>query len=109
MAVILGSAFGADLPQKLKLERIEIRTSWGVQTLFQTERWGRQAYVLFRHGVPHQLLPHQINYRAQAQALKQVNCGALLVTSSVGVLDAALPVFKPMLLTDLMMPVEASI
>ena len=30
--------------------------------------------------------------------------GALLVTSSVGVLDAALPVFKPMLLTDLMMP-----
>jgi purine nucleoside phosphorylase len=92
------------MPKTLDLERIEIRTQWGLQALFRTERYGRPAYVLFRHGVPHHLLPHQINYRAQAQALEQVNCGALLVTSSVGVLDAALPVFKPMLLTDLMMP-----
>ena len=104
VAVILGSAFGADMPKALNLERIEIRTKWGLQALFRTERYDRAAYVLFRHGVPHQLLPHQINYRAQAQALEQLNCGALLVTSSVGVLDAALPVFKPMLVTDLMMP-----
>ena len=34
------------------LERIEIRTPWGLQALFRTERYGRPAYVLFRHGLP---------------------------------------------------------
>ena len=104
VAVILGSAFGADMPRAQNLERFEIHTRWGEQVLFRTRRHGRPAYVLFRHGVPHQLLPNQINYRAQAEALRQVSCGALLATSSVGVLDTALPIFKPMLLTDLIMP-----
>jgi 5'-methylthioadenosine phosphorylase len=104
VAVILGSAFQDSIPRALDLERIEIQTSWGMQALYQVKNHQRPAYLLFRHGLPHRLLPNQINYRSQARALKQVDCGALLVTSSVGVLDADLPLFKPMLLTDLMMP-----
>jgi len=103
VAVILGSAFQDSIPQALKLEQVEIQTAWGMQALYRVKNHQRPAYLLFRHGFPHQLLPNQINYRAQAQALKQVDCGALLVTSSVGVMDSALPLFKPMLLTDLMM------
>ncbi len=103
VAVILGSAFQVSMPEALNLERIEIQNAWGVQALYHAKDFQHPAYLLFRHGLPHRLLPHQINYRSQAQALKQVDCGALLVTSSVGVMDSDLPLFKPMLLTDLMM------
>jgi len=58
--------------------------------------------VLFRHGVPHRCLPNQIPYRAQALALHAAGCRSLLVTSSVGVLDPALPLDVPLLLTDLL-------
>ena len=103
VAVILGSAFQDSMPQALNLQRIEIQTAWGKQALYHAKDFLRPAYILFRHGLPHQLLPNQINYRSQAQALEKVDCGALLITSSVGVMDSDLPLFEPMLLSDLMM------
>jgi 5'-methylthioadenosine phosphorylase len=104
VAVILGSAFGAETLGGLTLERRDVTTPWGPQTLYRVARMERPAYVLFRHGSPHRLLPNQINYRAQAAALRTVGCGALLVTSSVGVLDPALPLFRLLLVDDLLMP-----
>lgn len=103
IAVIVGSAFTEKLSSDLELSPQEITTPWGKQELYQIKNLDRPAYLLFRHGIPHQLLPNQINYRAQARALKEVNCGALMVTSSVGVLDANLPLYRPLLVTDLMM------
>ena len=47
-------------------------------------------------------LPNHIPYRAQAWAFREVNCQALLVTSSVGVLDASLPLFEPLLVGDIL-------
>lgn len=104
IAVILGSAFGKQHPEELKLTRHEIETPWGMQLVFQTDRTDHPAYLIFRHGIPHRLLPNQINYRAQAWALKHLQCAGLLVTSSVGVLDRNLPLYRPMFLTDLLMP-----
>jgi len=105
IAVILGSAFGESIPKKLDMQQIAIDTRWGKQPLFARKSDGdRNIYALIRHGSPHRLLPNQINYRAQAAALKAVDCGALLINSSVGVLDSDLPLFKPMLLTDQLMP-----
>ncbi|MDX1638260.1 MAG: hypothetical protein R3281_09835 [Balneolaceae bacterium] len=105
VAVILGSAFEKSIPEALDMEPVEIETKWGTQVLFTTSTaGGREVYALIRHGVPHRLLPNQINYRAQAAALKQVNCGALLINSSVGVLNPDLPLYTPMLLGDLLMP-----
>lgn len=103
IAVIVGSAFTEKFSPDLELSRQEITTPWGKQELYQIKNLNRPAYLLFRHGVPHQFLPNQINYRAQATALKEVNCGALMVTSSVGILDANLPLYRPLLVTDLMM------
>ena len=103
VAAILGSAFSASLPGELDLTPKEIETEWGSQTLYRLDGPGRPAYVLFRHGLPHRLLPNQINYRAQAAALKAVGCEALLVTSSVGVLDADVPLNRPLLIDDLLM------
>jgi len=105
VALILGSAFEGSFAGELNLMAHEIHTEFGTVTIHQTTlRSDRNAYVLFRHGLPHRLLPNQINYRAQALALKNLNCGALLINSSVGVMDAGLPLYKPMLVTDLMMP-----
>lgn len=105
VAIILGSAFSNEIPQELDMQAIEIDTRWGTQTIYGgTAKSGRKMYALIRHGSPHRLLPHQINYRAQAAALKAVNCGALVINSSVGVLDGELPLFEPLLLTDQLMP-----
>jgi len=105
LAIILGSAFENDFASKLKLTRENVKTPWGDVILHRSAlRQNRPAYILFRHGLPHTLLPNQINYRAQTAALRQVHCGALLINSSVGVLDPDLPVYKPMLVTDLLMP-----
>jgi purine nucleoside phosphorylase len=103
VAAILGSAFQDALPEKLNLRPVEVETAWGRQTLHRVTDVDRPAYALFRHGLPHRLLPNQINYRAQAAALKEVGCGALLVTSSVGVLDADVPIYQPLLVEDLIM------
>ncbi len=103
VAAILGSAFHT-LTGSLNLTCVEVDTPWGTQPLHQVADTERPAYVLFRHGIPHRLLPNQINYRAQAAALHEVGCGVLLVTSSVGVLDANVPLYTPLLVRDLIMP-----
>ena len=103
VAAILGSAYQDALPEQVNLRPVEVETAWGRQTMHRVTDGDRPAYVLFRHGLPHRLLPNQINYRAQAAALKEVGCGALLVTSSVGVLDAEVPIYQPLLVEDLIM------
>lgn len=103
VAAILGSAFSESLPEVLDLESRVIETEWGEQTLYRVGGSERPAYVLFRHGMPHRLLPNQINYRAQAAALEEVDCQSLLVTSSVGVLDPDTPIYRPLLVKDVIM------
>ena len=103
IAIILGSAFSTTSLKEYQISEEAIPTPYGNQKLYKVTGLARPAYLLFRHGLPHSLLPNQINYRAQASALKQVDCGALLVTSSVGVMDKDLPLFQPMLVDDLIM------
>ncbi len=98
--VILGSAFsGAQDFPGLRSETVE--TARGPVTLHREPQ--SDGLLLFRHGLPHARLPNQIDYRAQALALQAVGCHALLVTSSVGVLDPSVPLYQPMLLKDLLM------
>ncbi len=106
IAVILGSAFSESPPQGVELDPIEVSTPWGTVVLYEAKRLRRseRAFVIFRHGIPHDTLPHQVNYRAYAFALKRVKCQALLVTSSVGVLDPRVPLDQPLLIADLLMP-----
>ena len=102
IAIILGSAFDK-MPQWLSLQTQKFSTPYGEAILHLVPDTDPVAYVLFRHGVPHTYLPNQIPYRANAWALKEVNCGALVVTSSVGVTDPDLPIFQPLLVNDLIM------
>lgn len=106
VAVILGSAFdvGAD-EAGWRLVPEVFRTPFGEAVLHRVEAPAREdgvgTWALLRHGRPHGLLPNQINYRANAWALGEVGCGALLVTSSVGVLTAELPLNVPMWVEDI--------
>jgi len=102
VAVILGSAFGVETLAELELEPVQIGTRHGPAVLHRAAGGERPAWVLFRHGLPHRWLPNQIPYRAHAAALAEVGCGALLVTSSVGVLDPELPLNLPLLVGDLL-------
>ncbi len=99
-AAILGSAF-ADHDTLGLLQVVQIDTPAGPAVLHRDPETG--GYVLFRHGRPHRWLPNQVPYRAHAWALRRVGVKALLVTSSVGVLDREVPLFQPHLLGDLLM------
>lgn len=104
VAVILGSAFDGACLEDLELTPEEVATAHGPVTLYRSGLGSRPAYALYRHGLPHRWLPHQVPFRAHAAALAAVGCGALLVTSSVGVLDPAVPLGRPLLVGDLLMP-----
>jgi len=105
VAAILGSAFAHRPPEEIELEEVRIETPWGAHPLFRVREGGgeRAAWVAYRHGLPHRHLPHEIPYRAQAWALGEVGCEALLVTSSVGVLRSGIPLGKLLLVDDLVM------
>lgn len=103
-AVILGSAFSAPTLHGEPLRPVVVDTAEGPVTLYALDGGPRPAYALFRHGLPHRHLPHHIPWRAHALALKAVGCDALLITSSVGVLTAELPLFEPVVVSDLLMP-----
>jgi 5'-methylthioadenosine phosphorylase len=102
IAIIVGSAYNK-MPYWLSLQARQFSTPYGEATLYHMPDSDPDAYVLFRHGVPHKYLPNQIPFRAHTWALKEVNCGALVVTSSVGVTDPNLPLFQPLLVSDLIM------
>ena len=104
VAVILGSAFDTDFLDHFENDPIHIESPFGRAQIHRFKGARRPAYALFRHGLPHRLLPNQINYLANAWALRHLSCGALLVNSSVGVLDPAIPLNRPMLVSDLYMP-----
>lgn len=101
VAVILSSAF--DDFDGLG-EPITVETPHGRQVVYPYHRADRPAYAIFRHGRPHRLLPNHIDWRAQAAALKMLNVGALLITSSVGVLRQDVPLNVALVVTDLLMP-----
>jgi len=104
VAVIVGSAYGLEQANDAPLEIVTVDTPLGPHTLYRRTDLSRDAWVAFRHERPHRLLPHQIPYRRQAAALKAVGCGALLVTSSVGVMDPEVPILTPLWVQDLLMP-----
>ncbi len=105
VAVILGSAYRDRGPAGLPLVPRTVSTRFGDHELFAVDAdLPRPAFVVFRHGQPHRWLPHQIPWRRQAAALAALDVGALLVTSSVGVLDGGVPLHRPLLVSDLLMP-----
>ncbi|WP_268796838.1 S-methyl-5'-thioinosine phosphorylase [Pseudomonas huanghezhanensis] len=75
-----------------QLEGLTIRQSLPVNTPYGApsgdiqvgEYAGREVMFLARHGHPHRVPPHKINYRANVWALKQAGAQAILAVNAVG-------------------------
>lgn len=75
--VALTTPFG---PPSARPVRIELDTPSGPRT----------AWFMARHGNPHRIPPHRVNYRANLHALKALGCRRVIAVSAVGGVDPAL-------------------
>jgi len=65
---------------------VVVTTKWGAPSsrLKIGQIGGVEVVLLGRHGREHTIPPSQVNYRANIQALKDIGCTHLLVTTAVG-------------------------
>ncbi len=63
-----------------------VETRFGRALMQQGKYRGREVYFLARHGVSHAVPPHQVNYRANITALKELGIDAVISTAAVGTL-----------------------
>lgn len=72
-------------------ERRQVETRWGKASsdVVFGELAGQPVLFLARHGDPHVLLPHQVNYRANIAALKEAGATAVIAVNAVGGISPA--------------------
>ncbi len=58
--------------------------------VIQSEIEGRQVLFLARHGNPHTIAPHRVNYRANLWALKQLGVSQIVAVNAVGGIKPAM-------------------
>ncbi|WP_165670299.1 S-methyl-5'-thioinosine phosphorylase [Metapseudomonas otitidis] len=58
--------------------------------IVQGEYAGREVLFLARHGHPHRIPPHQVNYRANLWALKHAGAEAIIAVNAVGGIAAGM-------------------
>lgn len=83
---------------------VELRTRWGDVRLDESTWHGHRVLSLCRHGEAHDRLSHQVQHRANLWAMRELDVGAVLATTSVGVLDPAIGLGIPLVFSDLFFP-----
>ncbi|WP_417597860.1 S-methyl-5'-thioinosine phosphorylase [Oceanospirillum sp.] len=86
MLAIIG---GTGLTQMEGLDvvsRKTVSTQWGEPSaeILTGSVGGKQVLFLARHGDPHRIPPHKVNYRANIQALKDAGASAVVAVNAVG-------------------------
>lgn len=89
IGVVGGTGF-YDLLKDTK--EIEVSTEFGDVQVFQGEHAGKEVYFLPRHGKHHDCLAHEINYRANMLALKELGVEHVVAMCAVGSLNLDIPV-----------------
>ncbi|MBI2379913.1 MAG: S-methyl-5'-thioinosine phosphorylase [Gammaproteobacteria bacterium] len=86
---IIGGTGLCELPRVALLESLELDTPYGVPSApVQRLDWqGRELLFLARHGQPHRIPPHKINYRANLWALREAGATEVLAVAAVGGID----------------------
>ncbi len=67
-------------------ERREMSTPWGAPSapLVVGEIEGASAVFLPRHGDPHRIAPHEVNYRANLWAMRELGVTRIIAVNAVG-------------------------
>jgi 5'-methylthioinosine phosphorylase len=90
-AIIGGT--GLTLLEGLTLKKaLPMQTPYGLPSapLQQGEYAGQEVLFLARHGHPHGIPPHKVNYRANLWALKEAGAEAVIAVNAVGGIHAAM-------------------
>ena len=68
------------------IETIAVTTQWGEPSpsLKKSLYFGQPIFFLARHGDAHNIPPHQVNYRANIAALKQLGVSKIVAVNAVG-------------------------
>jgi 5'-methylthioadenosine phosphorylase len=101
-AIIGGTGF-EQLPPEIFAEPLDIETRYGpARVLSVADNYVEpyKLYFLSRHGATHGLAPHQINYRANIAALRELGVRYAYATNAVGSLRLSLPPGSLVLLDD---------
>lgn len=72
-------------------QEIQVDTPYGVVHPLIGKANGVEVAFIPRHGKEHSLLPHQLNYRANIWALKEIGVKRIIATSAVGSLNRKCP------------------
>ena len=85
LAIIGGTGLGAIKELKHIGQHI-IETPFGDPSaaIIEGELSGSPVHFLARHGNPHKIPPHQVNYRANIYALKQLGITSIIAVHAVG-------------------------
>lgn len=92
---MIGIIGGTGFAEFEDFERSAVRTPvtpYGEVYLEQGTLAGKPLVFLPRHGHPPQYPPHKINYRANIQALADMDVDSIVAINAVGGVDPALPV-----------------
>ncbi|EXF45712.1 5'-methylthioadenosine phosphorylase [Pseudomonas sp. BAY1663] len=89
---IIGGTGLTELSGFVLHEAQHIDTPYGAPSavVLRGEYAGREVLFLARHGHPHRIPPHQVNYRANLWALKQAGAEAVLAVNAVGGIHSAM-------------------
>lgn len=92
MIGIIGGTGLTELPGLSELDARWIETPYGEPSAaLNTGRWQDQNVVfLARHGNPHQIPPHLVNYRANLWALRHAGVKNIVAVNAVGGIDKRL-------------------
>ncbi|MBU3693574.1 MAG: S-methyl-5'-thioinosine phosphorylase [Rhodocyclaceae bacterium] len=92
LAVIGGSGFNRWDALQIT-DRLDLVTTYGAPSapLVRGLATGCEVWFLARHGEPHRIAPHLINYRANIAALRDVGVRQVVAFASVGGIAASLP------------------
>ena len=90
MDAIIGGTQITSLPGLTGLRSVTMETPYGPPSGSVTigELAGREVAFLPRHGAPHALAPHKINYRANLWALREVGVSQVISIATCGGLRA---------------------
>lgn len=89
---IIGGTGLTQLEGMTDLEPLHLDTPYGLPSapVLRGTYAGHAVLFLARHGHPHRIPPHQVNYRANLWALKQAGAEAVLAMNAVGGIHLAM-------------------
>jgi 5'-methylthioinosine phosphorylase len=89
---IIGGTGLTELPGFTLREALYPETPYGSPSadILRGEYAGKDVLFLARHGHPHRIPPHQVNYRANLWALKKAGAQAVIAVNAVGGIHSAM-------------------